>query len=112
VHNGRIYVAGGLDQDSIEVYDVVEETFTLLFLLLPCTGIAAMTTSKDSLIILQGNTVSELELSTQSVKELCSWKLAPYWSPMRIQFQDGLVYMFLDDEFIRFNIRTQTIEQL
>jgi hypothetical protein len=111
-HNGHIYVAGGLDQDSIEVYDVVEETFTLLFLLLPCTGIAAMTTSKDSLIILQGNTVSELELSTQSVKELCSWKLAPYWSPMRIQFQDGLVYMFLDDEFIRFNIRTQTIEQL
>jgi hypothetical protein len=112
VHNGRIYVAGGLDQDSIEVYDVVEETFTLLFVLLPSTGMAAMTTSKDSLIIVQGSTVSELGLSTLSVKELCSWKLAPYWSPMRIQYQDGLVYMSLDDEFIRFNIRTQTIEQL
>lgn len=112
VHNGSIYVAGGYDQDSIEQYDLVEEQFSLLYIVLPSPGMCSMTTYNDNLIILQNDKVIELEATTPSIKELCNWKLAPCWSPASILFRDGLVYMTVRGEFTRFNIRTQTVEKL
>lgn len=112
VHNGRIYVAGGYDQDSIETYDPIEEHFSLLFLVLPMAGMCSMTSYNEDLIILQNERVLELELASLTIKELCSWKLSPCWSPASITFRDGCVYMTLEGEFTRFNIRTQTVEKL
>mmetsp|Transcript_17213 Transcript_17213/g.30943 ORF Transcript_17213/g.30943 Transcript_17213/m.30943 type:complete len:702 (-) Transcript_17213:6403-8508(-) len=112
VHNNRIFVAGGTNQDSIEVYDIVEEQFSLMFMLLPSPGYCSMTTYNDNLIILQNDKVIELDPTSSTMKELCSWKQEPCWSASSIVFKEGLVYMTVQGEFIRFNIRTQTVEKL
>ncbi|OMJ95066.1 hypothetical protein SteCoe_1603 [Stentor coeruleus] len=61
-HEGKIYIAGGISLNTIEIFNPLNKKFTLMTIKLNMPGKCSMFSYDDCIIVLQGNQVSS-----------CSW---------------------------------------
>lgn len=66
-HEGKIYIAGGISSNTIEIFNPLNKKFALMTIKLSMPGKCSMFSYDDCIIVLQGNQVCKL------IPVSCSW---------------------------------------
>ncbi|CAG9324089.1 unnamed protein product [Blepharisma stoltei] len=90
VHKGRIFVAGGIKENSIESYNAVNNKFSLLRIQMPIGGSSLMFSYKDQILIFHCKQISTFD--TISCSDYQSLEEEEWWSPTDVVEKNGSFY--------------------